>query len=486
MIRFACTCGHRFTLPDDEAGGLIQCTRCGRLNDVPNHSDLQSLAPDGTYALDAGGPPVKEEPERMAELRIIYARTKVDEEGNEIDLRTLPVGRGANGGPAAGKYADDASAGGGLELVPIDEPEPVRPRYDPETGELIRPIDLQHDPEPPVDPASIPLAKPALHYASSHLTRSIGPVSVLIELFTPVNLIVMLVVFGVHLLQAVVFVAALGVCFVWPAVPIIQGLLLSHFGNVIDDIGRNEHESLPRPLRDLGYEDLWAPFSQMFAGLTLAYVLPVALALAMPGRTDLWLLLAAAAGTVVAPALLLTLNTSGATNNLRPDRVLAVMHIAGRHYVAAVALWAVAWPVYVLGSYGLCICLARWADINLGNTRVFGQWLIVLPALVAGIYLMHAFMWYLGLVYRAHHEQFPWVLQRHIRDPNKTRPHRTHADALSRKTPRGKAAGVPSPRPATSGPMQPAPVVPNAPAIPPVATQAPPLPPPTRAPGPVR
>jgi hypothetical protein len=452
MIRFACTCGHRFALDDEEAGGLVQCTRCGRLNDVPNHSDLLTLAPDGTYALD-DGPPADPEPERMAELRIIYAKTKVDAEGNEIDLRTLPAGRRAGGGPAGGGVdADDgATADGMIELMPIGEPERVRPRYDPETGELIRPIDLQRDPGPPVDPASIPLAKPALHYASSHLARSIGPIRVLTELFTPVNLIVMLVVFGAHLFHAVVFVSAMGVCFVWPAVLIVQGLILSHYGNVIDDVGRNEHESLPRPMRDLGYEDLWVPFSQMFGGLLLAYVPPVALALAMPGPSDLWLLLAAAAGTVVAPALLLTTNTSGATNNLRPDRVLAVMRIAGGHYVVAVALWAVAWPVYFLGSFGLCVCLSGWFGIDFGDLGVFDEWLIVLPSLVAGIYLMHAFAWHLGLVYRAHHEQFPWVLQRHIRDPNKARPHRTHADALARKMPRGKPGAQPI-RPAPVGP----------------------------------
>jgi hypothetical protein len=57
----------------------------------------------------------------------------------------------------------------------------------------------------------------------------------------------------------------------------------------------------------------------------------------------------------------------------------------------------------------------------------------VFPCLVAGIYLMHLFAWYMGLVYRAHHEQFPWILQRHIRDPNRHRPAGTHADQLGRR-----------------------------------------------------
>ena len=54
MISFACRCKHRFSLPDDQAGGIIQCPDCGRLNDVPTLDDLD----EPLHALDghlAGG-----------------------------------------------------------------------------------------------------------------------------------------------------------------------------------------------------------------------------------------------------------------------------------------------------------------------------------------------------------------------------------------------------------------------------------------------
>ena len=43
MINFPCTCNHRFSLPDDQAGGLIQCPQCGRLNDILQKEDLSKF-----------------------------------------------------------------------------------------------------------------------------------------------------------------------------------------------------------------------------------------------------------------------------------------------------------------------------------------------------------------------------------------------------------------------------------------------------------
>ena len=446
MIRFNCTCGHRFEVADDEAGGMIQCTRCGLLNDVPNHSDLLALAPDGTYVLDEADPRPAEDPDRMSEIRLVYAKTKVDEDGNEIDLRTLPAGRRAT--PARRDVGDEAGGDddGELELAPVDEPEPaarVRPRYDPETGELIRPLDVRKDPERDVNPADIPMAKAAINYASAGMDRRVSPARVALELLMPVNLAVLAVVICMHVVNAVVFVAAMGFIFVWPAVLIIQALQLAHYGNVIDDTGRNEHDDLPRPLRDLDFhDDIWNPFVHMFGGLMLAYVPPLALAGYLPGPRDVWNLVAVGVGTVLTPAVLLTTNTSGATENLRPDRVLGVIRAARGHYVVAVLLWALTWPVYAVGWAGLGLCLARAFDIPMGRIGPLGNWLVVLPCLFAGVYLMHYFGWFMGLVYRAHHAEFPWVLQHFVRDPKSVRPQRTHADLLGRKTPR-RNAGAP-------------------------------------------
>jgi hypothetical protein len=46
---------------------------------------------------------------------------------------------------------------------------------------------------------------------------------------------------------------------------------------------------------------------------------------------------------------------------------------------------------------------------------------VTLPVVIAyclllmGIVLMHGFCWYLGLAYRAHHDDFDWYFQRHHR-----------------------------------------------------------------------
>ena len=49
MITFPCKCGYSFEVPQDMAGGLIQCPTCGLLADVPLLSDLPTLNQDGTF-----------------------------------------------------------------------------------------------------------------------------------------------------------------------------------------------------------------------------------------------------------------------------------------------------------------------------------------------------------------------------------------------------------------------------------------------------
>jgi hypothetical protein len=469
MIRFACTCGHGFELADGEAGGMIQCTRCGRLNDVPNHSDLLSLAPDGTYSLDADAP-VATDPHRLADVSLVYAKTKHDAQGNEIDLRTLPAGRRL---PRAPKPGDDGDDDAEIDLKPPDEPVKVRPRYDPETGELIRELPLIREPERPVDPSSIPMARATINYASGQLARRVSPLRVVGELFMPLNLAVMFSILLLHLFNGVVFVTSIRLIFTWPVLLILQGMILAHYGNVMDDTGRNERDELPRPMGDFSvYDDIWAPFVHMFGGLMIAYLPPLVAATYIPGPSELWLMLALGAGTVVAPAILLTTNTSGASQNLRPDRVLAVMRISGLHYVGVVLLWAVTAPVYFIGWVGFCFCMTGLFGVGVGGS-VLNEWRVVLPCLVAGIYLMHLFSWYLGLIYRAHHEAFPWILQRHVRDPNQPRPAGTHADQLGRRRV-GRADPV-LPAEVARRPKPPAPALPLAVPAPPATSKAKPV-----------
>src|SRR3712207_3737551 len=129
--------------------------RSGLLNDVHTLSERGSFTGEGTYRLDEDRPRV-DDPDRLADLGIIYSKHKVDEHGNEIDLRTLPAGR-----PSVRGFYDDDEDGetGELELKPVEPVEVQRPKYDPETGELIRPIELQKDPDRDVNPANIPMAK---------------------------------------------------------------------------------------------------------------------------------------------------------------------------------------------------------------------------------------------------------------------------------------------------------------------------------------
>jgi len=178
MIRFTCLCQERLEAPQDLAGGTLQCPHCGRLNDVPTLSDLPHLADDGTYKVDVERP--KDDPLRLAELSIIYSKGSTDADGDVIDLRISA----ADLAPMPEAAPDDG--GGPDDIIPLKGEEPRRgarpaPRYNPETGELITPIDLAPDPDRPENPADIPMAKAAVNYASGDQLRRTGPMRAAVE-----------------------------------------------------------------------------------------------------------------------------------------------------------------------------------------------------------------------------------------------------------------------------------------------------------------
>src|SRR5687767_1544614 len=120
MLDFPCpTCGRLFSLPDDEAGRDIQCPGCGYLVSVPLASDLANLNADGTLKLAEPARPVRPETDRLDNLRRSFGRSRVDDEGDEIDNRTLPEE---------------------IEIAPLPGPGRANPVYDPETGELVSPF----------------------------------------------------------------------------------------------------------------------------------------------------------------------------------------------------------------------------------------------------------------------------------------------------------------------------------------------------------
>lgn len=395
MIRFVCRCRYLFTVDDDMAGNPIQCPECGLLNDVPTHGDLPNLEADGTYKLD--DTPVREEPGRLAELSIIYNKGRIDEEGNEIDLRTT---------------SDDLASAGD---IPIEPNLLQRPHYDPETGELIRPLEIRQDADH-IEPEEIPFAKPALGYATASVSTAGGPGRVFLQLLMPVNLAVMaFLLCGQGVWDLLMFVASGQFPFLGSTVVWLQVVMLSHYGNVIDEVGPEGRDELPRPWRDLRWhEDIWFPLCCTMAALILSYA-PSWLALHLPGAAGV---IAASvmllAGTAVFPAILLTLQTSGSLINLRPDRVLGTIRACGPAYFTALIGWVAA-VVFFLFSTSVFVELTA---ATFGRQLQFPAWVdspvTAMAALPCAVYFMHYFCWLVGLLYREHFEHFPWVLQRHI------------------------------------------------------------------------
>jgi hypothetical protein len=418
VIEFPCTCGHRFSLDDDEAGGLVQCPQCNRLNDVPTLSEQGQIAHDGTYKMEAAE--LRDPRAAEADLAYVYQKGVYDVEGNEIDLRNTPE--------------ETASIGLGepIPLAPSGRPRRGAPRYDPETGELIAPLEVKTDGHATFessDPAAIPMARALVNYATGAAAMKPGYLRIFIRLLAPLNLAVMIGVFAIHLLlMPLLGVVLAGILFVIVGLPFLVGAILAHYGNVIEDTGPYDRDELPRPLRDLGwYEDLWSPFCNVAGSLILCYgpmvVVPELLGLMPAARPFAWFASIACCGmgTFFFPAALLTLQTSGTALNLRPDRLLAVIAGCGRDYFMALVIWVIAGGLYALGWGGTSLWIA-----NLIHPVPLPMWMmsfaIGVTALAAGIFMIHYFCMVEGMLYRIHYPKFPWILQRHVPAPKSAQP----------------------------------------------------------------
>jgi hypothetical protein len=405
VIQFPCHCGYVFRVDNDQAGAAVQCPKCRLLNDVPAHSDLDAIAEDGTYKLDADLEPAN--PEALADLLYVYQRGVRDAEGNEIDLKLRPSDLDVIGGEP-------------IPLVPQEQRKTHSPRYDPETGELVTPLDVKQTDSQQVDPASIPMARAAINYASGMTARRMSFIGAFVQMFMPVNLAVMFAVLIMHLVVLpLYFITAMGIFFFIVALVVMDCVIPSHYANIIEEVGPFESDELPRPLRNLGwYEDVWAPFVAFFGSMVICYGPSfVVNAMAEQGTLPpipalvLWVALAAV-GTFFFPAVLLTLATSGTSLNLRPDRVMGVIVGCGPSYFFAVVLWVISAGIYMWGWTG-----TRVAIVIMFHPRIvpwlLTSWPVVLSMLTAGVFLMHYYCFCMGLLYRAHYHKFPWVLQRH-------------------------------------------------------------------------
>src|SRR6266404_3882475 len=186
-IQFSCKCGHKFNLADEEAGGLIQCARCGLLNDIPLHQDLAGIEEDGLYKLDEA--PKLDNPDVAAELIYVYSRGARDVHGDDKDMRVT----------------DEELAEVRGEVIPLtpDQAQLLHaPKYDPESGELISEFDVAGPGQwsgggeaVAADQNSIPMAKPTLAYAVGETRRDPSMAGGFTRLFTPPNLVVMFAIF---------------------------------------------------------------------------------------------------------------------------------------------------------------------------------------------------------------------------------------------------------------------------------------------------
>ncbi len=427
MIEFACRCQYRFSLPEDQAGGMIQCPQCKRLVDIPNLSDLEHIDADGSFKMEEGIIPLAE-PDRLQKLHKSFTRDHTDQDGSEIDLR-----------PTMEDVLEAGSEEIPLELA--DEVLPGKPKYDPVTGELVRPIDVKPG-EARIDPGAVPMAQRAIEYAGAGLHQGMGIVRIGFELLQPVNLFVMSIILLIHLLlQPFNLIMAAGIFLVVPVWIMGVMILVSHYGNVIEETGPDERDELPRPLRDASfYDDIWRPFTYVGGAFLLCWW-PVLVAgwLSAPAYVGLILNFVA---VFFFPAVLLTLATSGTSLNLRPDRVIGVIRACGGRYLTLVGLFVAADVCYGLGLWRFqwdSQQLFALAGVSSANIPWWFERWAAYPALIGGIYLMHWFCWSMGATYRAHRDQFPWVLQRHtfrrLRD-------RTALPPGARKSPNANSASV--------------------------------------------
>jgi hypothetical protein len=408
MIEFNCLCKqYKFSVPPDMAGTLVQCPTCRRLMDVPTLSEMEHLDEDGGYKFQG------ESTEKKLDTRVAaraYTRARVDEFGHEIDLR---------------QTMEDIHRAG-VRHVPgtLDGVKPIPPKYDPVTGELIRPLaikdeapqrvmPIEADDDEPLD--AIPIPPPKLSYASVP-QADMSLAAVYVYLLQPANVVVMGFAMLLYIfLQATAAVTVGGFGFVVVA-PVLAFLgFIGHFGNVIDETGPGARDELPTPFRNVSvHDDIWAPFCQLMIGFFLAF-LPLFLwqFAKLPAALDEAVHLACiAAGFFIAPALILTSVTSGTYLNLRPDRVLGVVYTIGAKYLVLCAGLVAPLVLYWVHNEFLRVTVAAFFATS-GMVGAFGKLTLTYGLLAGAIFMMHAFCWQLGLVYRTYHDHFPWILQRH-------------------------------------------------------------------------
>jgi hypothetical protein len=399
MIKFTCHCNYVFEVPEEMAGRQVQCPNCHRLVDVPTSDELAELSEDGTFRMDT---PVDRDSGHFKEMRKVFAKDKVDENGVEIDLR---------------QTRDQLAAAGTEDDIFAFEHQPTAPKYDPETGELIRPLDIVDDPTIAPHPSQVPMATNTLNYASPAHQGDV-PYSPLARLLNPVNLVTL---FFVLLFHVFFFFTAIVPLLSVLAIVVVGPAIVAHYANVIEEIGIEECDELPRFLRHFNFvEDIWIPFAHVLLAWIICFGPAEIFSMvwahygwSLAGGISVRLILDIA-GLIFFPAVVLTTTTSGSFVNLRPDRVLSVISVIGPRYAFLVILHAVAFVFYILGMVVPPLQVFLFIMRSRYQSPAYIS-LVACGLLVVAIFLMHYFAWLLGLAYRRLHRRFHWAFHQDVR-----------------------------------------------------------------------
>jgi hypothetical protein len=352
---------------------------------------------------------IKPEPKRLATVDRAFNPRRTDKAGNEIDMRNTHDDLANIGAPPEG------------DQIPLrdDDARPAKPKYDPLTGELIRPIKMVKTPAQE-DPRNVPVAQRALTYAARDTMHVMTAGRIFVALFMPVNVVVMIFVFifyfaytmtvgliGIYLLNM------LGLMSTLYTLP-MAFLLMSHYANTLEDNGPEAIDELPRPLRSLSMaDDIWNPFCNMFTALCVCFLPAVIVYSVLPPQFKAVAVLPLALGLFFFPAAFLTAVTGGTALNLRPDRLAGVIRASAGQYTVAFFAWLIALPLFVFSLFGIYIIPEQVREDHLWLFN-FNRPIVHFPLLFVSIIAMHYACWHLGLLYRQHHERFPWILQKHV------------------------------------------------------------------------
>lgn len=405
MIQFACRCGNKFSLPEDQAGTMLQCPSCGMLVDVPSLDDLANLQADGTYGVAESKPTAKQTEKGRDFANFANRDDQTDRRTSVEEFLEL----------------DDA------EPIGLAEPTRMRPHYDPLTGELVRPLGVAEPIAPPVARPMSPATQTLGYARTSDSVAPPGVFSVYWRAFLPHSLPVWFSL-AFMLLVATFFGSLwpIGILFTMLFGPFIWLIVTASFGNIVEDTGPEERDELPTPLRYVSFtEDIWRPFVRVVLGIVVVFV-PLQILVNAIGLTDFWLRLGvAAAGFLAYPVLLLTSTTSAFVANFSPMRLVGTAFVCGWRYVlAAVTLFVgmqlMLAPVWLsIGEvFGFRDAVAGFialplaqpiADFITAQSAAIQQGLLIV-GITAGVYLTAVGCWQVGLLYRYHFSRFPWVM----------------------------------------------------------------------------